>query len=74
MRPPAVTMGQSGQAHMPKIVEYVVVYSWEIEEFNLEITQYLSKGWQPYGSPCYTVEEGSCSFAQAMVRYEEEAK
>lgn len=60
---------------MPKIVDYklIEVHVDDPKTFNLRVREFISKGWQPYGSPFlgFSDEDQRRYISQSMVRYDD---
>ena len=61
---------------MTKITEYTTARAENYKDFDIEINEYIRRGYQPFGSPYVTEsenEQGVREFlvCQAMVRYAE---
>jgi len=63
-----------------KILEYKTCLSSDVMRLDFQVNDLIRKGWQPYGSPCTSLDQEEAGapiqsyLLQAMVKVEGEGK
>tara|TARA_R110000851_G_scaffold325085_1_gene492784 strand:- start:348 stop:521 length:174 start_codon:yes stop_codon:yes gene_type:complete len=55
---------------MSKVIEYVTIFDYIVDDFDSRILMHISDGYELYGSPYCGVEGEKLFNFQAMVKYD----
>tara|TARA_R110000851_G_scaffold66456_1_gene150310 strand:- start:311 stop:484 length:174 start_codon:yes stop_codon:yes gene_type:complete len=56
---------------MRKVIDYVTIFDWIVDDFDSRILMRISDGYELYGSPYSGAEYGKLFNFQAMVKHED---